>query len=97
MLDGVRDGVILDPLSYPFDPQSLVGSAVTCSNTAVKLTTATASVVQKILSGPRAPNGASLWPGPTLSTPLHILADVSPPSSRQTRYDISSLSSPDLI
>jgi len=55
MPDGIQDGVILDPLSCPFDPQSLVGSTVTCSNTAVKLTTATASVVQKILSGPRAP------------------------------------------
>jgi hypothetical protein len=85
----VQDGVILDPLSCPFDPQSLVGSTVTCSNTAVKLTTATASVVQKILSGPRALNGASLWPGPTLSTPLHILADISAPipiSANWIRY-----------
>ena len=98
MIDSVQDSVILDLLSCPFDPQLLVGSAVTCSNTAVELTTATASVVQKILSGPRAPNGASLRPSPTFSTPLHVLADVRPPSpSRQSRYDISSSGSPSLI
>lgn len=98
MLDGVQDSVILDLLVCPFDPQSLVGSTVTCSNTAVKLTPATASVVQKILSGPRAPMAppcglALLLARHSTSSPTS--APLSP--SRQTRYDIPSSSSSGLI
>ena len=89
MLDGVQDSVILGLLFCPFDPQSLVGSTVTCSNTAVKLTPATASVVQKILSGPL----ALLLARHSTSSPTSA-----PPSpSRQTRYDIPSSSSSGLI
>lgn len=68
VLDGVQDSVILDLLFCPFDLQSLVDSTVTCSNTAVKLTPATASVVQKTLSGPQAPM-APLCGLSLLSTP----------------------------
>lgn len=98
MLDGVQDSVILDLLFCLFDPQSLVDSTVTCSNTAVKLTPATASVVQKILSVPRAP----MAPPCGLALPLARHPTSSPTSappspSRQTRYDIPSSSSSSLI
>jgi len=106
MLDGVQDGVIMDPLSCPFNPHSLIGSTITCSNTSVTITAATASVVQNILSGPQAPNGASLWPGLTPSTPLHILANASVPFPisanwiryfvlKQPQFNISSITSSD--
>lgn len=98
MLDGVQDSIILDLLFCPFDPQSLVGSTVTCSNTAVKLTPATASVVQKILSGPRAPMAPPC--GLALLSVRHSTSSptsVPPSPSRQTGYHIPSSSSSCLI
>jgi len=98
MLDGVQDGVILDPLFCPSDPQSLVGSTVTCCNTAVKLTSATASVVQEILSGPRAPMVPPYSLGLLSARHSTSSPTLAPPSlSRQTRYDIPSSSSSGLI
>ncbi|OCL14027.1 tannase and feruloyl esterase [Glonium stellatum] len=106
MLDGVQDGVILDPLSCPFEPHSLVGSTITCSNKSISITAVTASIVQKILSGPQSSSGASLWPGPTLGTPLHSLANPKVPFPisanwiryfvlKQPQFNISSITGPD--
>lgn len=98
MLGGVQDGIILDPLFCHFDPQSLVGSTVTCSNTTVKLTPATASDVQKILSGPRAPVappcGLVLL---SARNPTSSPTPAPPSPSWQIGYDIPSSSSSGLI
>lgn len=57
--DGVRDGVIGDPARCRFDPRSLVGRATPCG----VITATDASVVARILAGPRSVEGDFLWYG----------------------------------
>ncbi|WP_156960426.1 tannase/feruloyl esterase family alpha/beta hydrolase [Amycolatopsis taiwanensis] len=57
--DGVRDGVIGDPLQCHFDLSNLVGRATPCG----KITAADVEVMKKIQQGPRRANGEFLWYG----------------------------------
>jgi len=57
--DGVKDGVIDDPLRCTWDPQALVGTKVGGEN----FGEADAEVVRKIWRGPRAHDGRALWFG----------------------------------
>jgi feruloyl esterase len=59
MNDGVKDGVIDDPLRCAYDPKGLVGTSV--SNEV--FTAADAEVVGKIWQGPRAQDGGFIWYG----------------------------------
>lgn len=64
-LDGVKDGVIALPGLCNFDPSSLVGSDVECSdfNTSITMTEDLANLARNIWSGPSTPDGKSLWYG----------------------------------
>jgi feruloyl esterase len=60
MHDGVKDGVIENPLACDFDPQTLVGkSAGQCGT----ITQADASIIARIVAGPRRTDGGFLWYG----------------------------------
>ena len=59
-LDGVKDGVIDDPIRCTYDPKALVGtSTADCS----AFTEADADIVRKIWDGPRRTDGSVLWYG----------------------------------
>ncbi|CAK7236715.1 hypothetical protein SBRCBS47491_009732 [Sporothrix bragantina] len=74
-LDGVKDGIIAQPGLCTFDPTTLVGRGIACSNngnsgassnnsaTSITITAAHAAVFSKILVGPISPNGQQLWYG----------------------------------
>jgi feruloyl esterase len=68
--DGVRDGVIGDPVRCRFDPRSLVGQSTPCG----AITAQDAGVVAKILAGPRSTTGEFLWYGLTPGTSFAGLA-----------------------
>ena len=57
--DGVVDGVISDPLSCKFDPNSLVGISTPCGT----ITAQDAAVVAKIAGGARTTSGDFVWYG----------------------------------
>ena len=57
--DGVKDGVIENPLACKFDPKELVGTSTACGD----FTTADADVIRKIWEGPRRQDGSFLWYG----------------------------------
>ncbi|CAK7210090.1 hypothetical protein SCUCBS95973_000674 [Sporothrix curviconia] len=68
-LDGVTDGVIAQPGLCTFDPTTLVGRGIACSNngnnsaSSITITAAHAAVFSKILAGPASPTGQQLWYG----------------------------------
>jgi feruloyl esterase len=62
-LDGAVDGIISDPDNCKFDPTTLIGSKVNCSGQDVTISAADASVVTKMLQGPRTTTGEQLWSG----------------------------------
>ncbi len=68
--DGVHDGVIGDPARCSFDPRKLIGTVTACGT----ITAQDASVVEKILAGPRTATGEFLWYGLALGTPFGALA-----------------------
>ncbi|KAJ2982882.1 hypothetical protein NQ176_g1088 [Zarea fungicola] len=74
ILDGVKDGIIGDPGSCPFDPYKLVGSSVNCDSTEITVTYAMADIVRKVLDGPTDVIGRQLWYGLNAGTPLNALA-----------------------
>ena len=57
--DGVKDGVIDDPLRCAYDPKGLVGSRIGNDT----FTAADAEVIGKIWQGPRAQDGSFMWHG----------------------------------
>jgi hypothetical protein len=57
--DGVRDGVIGDPLGCRFDLSTLVGRATPCGT----ITAQDVAVMKKIQQGPRRQDGSFLWYG----------------------------------
>ncbi len=59
-LDGVKDGVIDDPVTCTYDPKSLVG---TSNGDCGTITEADAAVIRKIWDGPRRTDGTVLWYG----------------------------------
>lgn len=70
--DGVRDGVIGDPLGCRFDLSTLVGRATACG----PITTADVEVMKKIQQGARRENGDSLWYGLAPGTPFAGMNDT---------------------
>lgn len=77
--DGVKDGVVMDPLACDFDPSTLVGQKVSCDGEGEDevITAAMAEVVKKITEGPKSPSGERLWYGIPQSTSFNILAKTS--------------------
>ena len=59
-LDGVKDGVIDDPVKCTYDPKALVG---TSSGDCGSITGADADVIRKIWEGPHRADGSVLWYG----------------------------------
>lgn len=68
--DGVKDGIVDDPLSCDYDPASFVGAQVD----GAPFTAADAEVVRKIWEGARSRKGEFLWYGLTRGTNLAPLA-----------------------
>jgi len=64
-LDGVKDGLISNLGSCNYDPNTLVGTQIPCSDTSstVTITQAYADVVSLIWQGSTNVNGAALFPG----------------------------------
>src|SRR5262245_10069824 len=59
-IDGVKDGVIEDPVRCTYDPKALVG---TVAGDCGAITEADAAVLRKIWEGPRRRDGSFLWYG----------------------------------
>lgn len=72
--DGVKDGVIMDPLACDFDLKTVVGQEVECEGEKETITESMADIVSKIAEGPKSPSGDRLWYGIPLSTPYGALA-----------------------
>jgi hypothetical protein len=70
--DGVADGVIGDPSRCTFDPRTLVGVVTPCGT----ITAQDASIVAKILAGPRSTTGQFLWYGLEPGAPFAGLANT---------------------
>jgi pimeloyl-ACP methyl ester carboxylesterase len=68
--DGVKDGVIDDPLRCGYDPRALVGTKIGEDI----FTEADAEVIRKIWEGPRGPDGNFLWYGMERGADLFALA-----------------------
>lgn len=69
-IDGVKDGVIEDPLRCSYDPKALIGStAGSCG----EFTQADAEVIGKLWEGPRRQDGSFLWYGLPRSADLTTL------------------------
>ena len=83
-LDGVKDGVIMDPLACDFDPSTVIGKEVTCNGEKEVITNAMAEVAQKIMEGPKSPNGDRLWYGLIPSTSFKVLASTSIVDGKRT-------------
>jgi feruloyl esterase len=78
--DGVKDGVIDDPIHCSFDPKELVGKKIGDSD----FTEADADVIRRIWEGPRGKGGRFLWYGMERGSDLSALAGTggSPLSGR---------------
>lgn len=72
-LDGVKDGIILDPRQCRFDPEALRCSADAKPGCAC-LTDAEARAIREIWGGPRTAAGERLWFGPEPGASLSALA-----------------------
>jgi pimeloyl-ACP methyl ester carboxylesterase len=68
ILDGAKDGVIGDPETCTFAPQSLVGQKLECSGIEIKVTQAMADVVHRVHQGPSTPFGANVFPSLSYGT-----------------------------
>ncbi|KAJ4987651.1 feruloyl esterase b [Stagonosporopsis vannaccii] len=89
-LDGLKDGVIMDPDRCDFDPASVVGDRITCDWHETKITSAMADVVRKIREGPRSPLGAQIWHGLTPGTNYATLANITiTPDGLRSPYPVA--------
>jgi hypothetical protein len=70
-IDGVKDGVIEDPIRCNFDPKTLVGKPAGACGT---FTEADIEVIQKLREGPRRADGTLLWHGPPWGADMTALA-----------------------
>jgi Tannase and feruloyl esterase len=70
--DGIRDGVIGNPLACRFDPASLVGTVTPCG----EITARDAEVMARIWEGARRRNGEFLWYGLPQGAPFAGLHDT---------------------
>ena len=69
-IDGVKDGILEDPLRCPFDPKALLGTA---TESCGAFTQADVDIIRKAWDGPRREDGGPLWYGLTRGTPLGAL------------------------
>ncbi|KAH8657771.1 Tannase/feruloyl esterase [Xylariales sp. PMI_506] len=76
--DGVTDGVISDPDSCAFDPFSLVGTVINCTNTGedMTITEIAATIINATWTGPRTSDDKFLWYGPYMQSRLTGAATV---------------------
>jgi pimeloyl-ACP methyl ester carboxylesterase len=74
-LDGVADGILDDPRRCNFDPHVLVGVDLGACGA---LTEAEADAIALMWDGPRDTDGARLWYGLTVGTPMAALAGPAP-------------------
>lgn len=74
MIDGVSDGVIIEPERCDFDPLHVIGQVFYCDDKPVEVSRAMANIVQRINEGPRTPLKASLWHGLSHGTGFHGVA-----------------------
>ncbi|OQU98291.1 hypothetical protein CLAIMM_04098 [Cladophialophora immunda] len=86
-LDGFVDGIISEPDSCPFDPQSLVGKSITCDGKNVTLNQATAAIFQGIHDGFTSPGGRKMWSGYNWGTVMSPL----PPSSTNLSVTLAAI------
>jgi feruloyl esterase len=69
-IDGVKDGVIEDPVRCTYDPKPLVGtSAGDCG----EFTLTDADLIRKIWEGPKREDGGSLWYGQSRGADLNAM------------------------
>lgn len=63
--DGIADGLIMDTDACDFDPFSIVGKSINCSDTGseMQISHVAAVVVNATWSGPMSPEGRQLWHG----------------------------------
>jgi hypothetical protein len=69
-VDGVKDGIIVDPSSCTFDPSVVVGTNAICDGVSRAVSSQEAEVVRQILKGPFSASGDRLWYGISLGTPF---------------------------
>lgn len=74
MMDGVRDGLLGDPMRCTYDPESLVG---TSSGDCGTFTEADASIIRRIWEGPRREDGSFMWYGASRGANLAALSGSS--------------------
>jgi hypothetical protein len=75
--DGVKDGVINEPGKCKFNPLTVVGHGLQCSDgTTVTISKKAATVVKKIWQGPVTPRGLPLWPGLEIGASVDYLANT---------------------
>lgn len=79
--DPVNGGIIDDPMTCDFNPQSLVGTKVVCNGQTLTITAADAEVVRQIWRGPTTPDGQRLWYGLTKGAPFGGLAGTTTTAS----------------
>jgi feruloyl esterase len=78
--DGVIDGVISDPEKCTFDPQTLVGTTINCTDIGsnIKISAAAVAVAKATWEGPKKPdNTSTFWYGLEKEAPLSGLANSS--------------------
>jgi feruloyl esterase len=73
-VDGVEDGIIVDPSACTFDPSVLVGSSASCDGALRTVSSEEAEVVRQILKGAVSASGDLLWYGMSLGTPFFGVA-----------------------
>lgn len=67
--DGVRDGVIGDPLACDYDFNALIGAVAPCGET---ITAEDVAILEKIRQGPKGAHGEFLWYGLAPGTPYTL-------------------------
>lgn len=76
-IDGVKDGVVEDPVRCAYDPKALVGTTPSAGCGA--FTEADAGIVRKIWQGPRRQDGSFLWYGLPYGAPFTLGATAGDP------------------
>ncbi|KAM0147980.1 hypothetical protein ACHAQE_010049 [Botrytis cinerea] len=70
--DGLVDGIIADPDSCDFDPTTLIGTTINCTETGKNFTISSgaAYLTQTMWDGPKKSDNSSLWFGSKIGTAL---------------------------
>ncbi|KAF2220243.1 feruloyl esterase B precursor [Elsinoe ampelina] len=93
-LDGLEDGIISDPDSCTFDPESIIGQPFNCSSTSEGIFTAAGAAVAKAAwTGPVNPYGKLEWYGlnkdATLSGLVGTVAATNTSAARGVPFPVS--------